>query len=106
MTTSSSSMAKTQIAEIVTFSLNEGVSEDTYLALSDASKDYIRTSSGFVTRQLSKTEDGIWTDYTVWNSLKDAETAAAGFMEQDFAPAMLGAIDAKTMTMRHQKIFW
>jgi len=26
------------------------------------------------------------------------------FMAQDFAPAMVGAINPETMTMRHQKI--
>ncbi len=95
-----------QIAEIVTFSLKTGISDADYLALSEASKAYVSNAPGFVTRQLSKSEDGIWTDYVVWDSIKDARTAAQGFMEQAFAPAMMGAINAQTMTLRHQKICW
>ncbi len=95
-----------QIAEIVTFSLNEGVSDADYLALSEATKDYVTGAAGFVTRQLSKSEDGIWTDYIVWDSMENAQEAAKGFMEQAFAPALVGAINAETMTLRHQKICW
>ena len=93
-----------QIAEVVTFALNEGVSDADYLALNAPSKDYISSLPGFVSRQLSKSEDGIWTDYTVWRTPEDAQAHMQSFMAQDFAPAMVGAINPETMTMRHQKI--
>ncbi len=93
-----------QIAEVVTFRLNDGVSDADYLALNEASKDHISALPGFVSRQLSKSDDGVWTDYTLWASAEAAQAHMESFMSQDFAPALVGAINAETMRMRHQKI--
>lgn len=95
-----------QIAEIVTFELKEGVSDADYLALNQNSHAYISYSRGFVSRRLSKSADGRWTDYTVWQSLDDAQAAQAGFMAQEFAPAMVGAINGETLRMEHQQVLW
>ena len=93
-------------AEIVTFALQDGVSDDAFLALMAPTAAYASNAPGFVSRQLSKSPDGTWTDYVVWNSLEQAQAAAAGFMEQDFAPAILGALNKETFSMRHQDILW
>ena len=95
-----------KIAEIVSFKLNEGVSDEDYLALNAPSHAYSSASNGFVSRQLSKGADGQWTDYTIWDSMENAKAAFDGFMAQDFAPAMVGAIDEKSMVMQHQAILW
>lgn len=95
-----------QVAEIVTFCLKEGVSDSDYLALNQTSHAYISYARGFVSRRLSKGADGSWTDYTVWQSMADARAAQAGFMAQDFAPAMVGAINGDTLRMQHQEVLW
>ena len=98
--------AQPQVAEIVTFRLNEGVSDAAYLELNQSSHEYLSGVSGFVSRRLSKGPDGSWTDYTVWQHMDAAEAAQAGFMAQDFAPAMVGAIDSDTLRMQHQTVLW
>ncbi|PTX56498.1 hypothetical protein C8N43_1157 [Litoreibacter ponti] len=95
-----------QVAEIVTFRLKDGVSDTDYLALTHPSHAFVSYARGFVTRRLSKGADGTWTDYTIWQSLDDAKAAQADFMAQDFAPAMVGAIDGDTMRMEHQQVLW
>ncbi|MEP3345453.1 MAG: hypothetical protein ABJN34_11435 [Litoreibacter sp.] len=95
-----------QVAEIVTFELNEGVSDADYLALNQNSQAYISYARGYVSRQLTKSPDGRWTDYTIWQNIEDAQAAQAGFMAQDFAPAMIGAINGETLRMEHQDVLW
>lgn len=99
-------MTNTQTAEIVTFRLNPGVSDADFLTAIQATERYTNGATGFMSRQLSKADDGTWTDYVVWASLHDAQAAAAGFAEQDFAPTILQAIDKDSFSMRHQPVLW
>lgn len=94
------------VAEIITFELKDGVSDADYVALSQTSHAYVSYARGFVSRQLSKSQDGRWTDYVIWRSLEDAKAAQAEFMAQEFAPAMVGAINPDTMRMEHQEVLW
>ncbi len=96
----------TQVAEIVRFKLKPGVTDEAYLADTQPSHAYAGALPGFVSRNLSKSADGEWTDYVIWQTLEDAQAASQGFMAQDFAPAMIGAIDETTMQMSHQPILW
>ncbi|MEM7470882.1 MAG: hypothetical protein AAF340_05965 [Pseudomonadota bacterium] len=95
-----------KIAEIVRFRLKPGVSDADYIALNGPSHSYSSALPGFISRSLSKSAEGDWTDYVVWDSMEAAKHAADGFMAQDFAPAMVGAIDESTMEMTHQQILW
>ncbi|MCY4179444.1 MAG: hypothetical protein OXC60_10420 [Litoreibacter sp.] len=95
-----------KIAEIVRFKLKPGVSDADYLALTEPSHAYAGGMPGFLSRNLSKGDDGEWTDYVIWENLDSARAASEGFMAQDFAPAMVDAIDKATMRMTHQHILW
>jgi len=95
-----------QIAEIVTFRLFDGVSDAAYLELNKPSHAFISSAKGYVSRQLTKGQDDCWTDYTLWETLGDAQAAQGAFMAQDFAPAMVGAINPETLRMRHQRVLW
>ena len=94
------------VAEVVTFKLNPGISDDAFLDAMHASHAYISGIEGFLSRQLSKDKDGTWVDYTIWASMENAMTAAGGFMAQEFAPAILEAIDKESFSMRHQPVLW
>lgn len=94
------------VAEIVVCKLNEDANEADFLNAIKASEGYISGSAGFISRQLSKDEDGTWTDYTLWASMDDAMAAANGFMSQSFAAAILQGIDQDSFSMRHQTVLW
>jgi len=66
----------TAVAEIVTFELNPGVTDDAFLALMRPSEGFTSYAPGFVSRKLSKGADGAWTDYVVWGSMEAAKDAA------------------------------
>lgn len=95
-----------QIAEIVTFTLHPDADMDAYLALTNESGEFTRKAPGFVSRQVSRGEDGTWTDLVVWDSMENAKAAQAAFMEQDFAPKLIAGIDKDSFAMRHQPILW
>lgn len=95
-----------QVAEIVTFKTNADVSDADYIRLSESSDSFVRAQPGFVHRHLSKGEDGRWTDYVIWQDMDSALTTSAAFAQQDFAPALMGAIDQNSLQMRHELVQW
>ncbi|SPJ27263.1 hypothetical protein [Falsiruegeria mediterranea] len=96
----------TQVAEIVTFTLAPSVSDAEFVALSQASEAFVRSTPGFLHRQLSKGADGRWTDYVIWQDIETAQKVAASFPNQDFAPALMAAIAKGSEQMRHEEVHW
>ncbi len=96
----------THVAEIVTFTLAEGTSPEAFVKLSQSTESFVRAASGFAHRHLSQGEDGRWTDYVVWQDMKAAQTAAAEFPQQEFAPALMAAINPESLQMRHEAVLW
>lgn len=94
------------IAEIVTFSLAKGISPDQFVTLSKASEGFVRSIPGFIHRHLSQGADGRWTDYVIWADMDTAQTVAAAFPKQDFAPTLMAAIAPDSMAMRHETVLW
>ena len=96
----------THVAEIVTFTLANGTTPEDFVKLSQASESFVRSAPGFTHRQLSQGEDGRWTDYVIWKDMKAAQDAAAQFPQQDFAPALIAAIQPDGIQMRHEHVLW
>ncbi len=96
----------THVAEIVTFTLAEGTSPEAFVKLSQSTENFVRAAPGFAHRHLSQGEDGRWTDYVVWQDMKAAQTAAAEFPQQEFAPALMAAINPESLQMRHEAVLW
>ena len=96
----------TQVAEIVTFSLADGVTPDAFVELSQATEAFVRAAPGFAHRQLSQGADGRWTDYVIWQDMKAAQDVAAQFPQQDFAPALMAAIQPDSVRLRHENVLW
>lgn len=96
----------THVAEIVTFTLAEGTSPEAFVKLSQSTESFVRAAPGFAHRHLSQGEDGRWTDYVVWKDMNAAQTAAAEFPQQEFAPALMAAINPESLQMRHEAVLW
>ncbi|MEP5762744.1 MAG: hypothetical protein ABJ327_26175 [Litoreibacter sp.] len=95
-----------QIAEIVSFRLVPNTSDEAFLALAQESGEFSQNAPGFVSRQLSRGEDGTWTDLVVWDNLENAKAAQAAFPKQDFAARLMDAIHPDSLSFRHQPILW
>lgn len=94
------------VAEIVTFQLKDGVTDAAFVEISKASAAFVAAAPGFISRQLSKGGDGVWTDYVLWADMASAIAVGKAFPDQDFAPALMGAIKSGTAQMRHQHVLW
>ena len=94
------------VAEIVSFKLNDGVSDAEFVEISKASEAFVAAAPGFMSRQLSKGDDGVWTDYVLWQNIDAARAMAKAFPDQDFAPTLMGMIAPDSVQMRHQHVLW
>lgn len=94
------------VMEVVTFRLLPGVTEAAFLAAARATEAPLRRQPGFLSRSLTLSDDGHWTDHVLWSSLPEATAAAQAMMaEPAFAPFM-AAIDGASVTMRHDRVLW
>ncbi len=96
----------THVAEIVTFALVPNTSDAAFLAAAKGTEAFTRAQPGFVKRELSKGEDGTWTDYVLWSSPEAAKAAGEAFMRAECAGAMMQVIAPDSVRMRHQAVHW
>lgn len=94
------------VAEIVTFKLAKGVSAADFVAISQASEDFVRAQDGFVLRQLTCGDDGTWTDYVIWKDMETAKSVAAEFPKQPFCAPLMQAIAEGSANLRHEAVQW
>lgn len=92
---------QTQVVEIVRFQLNEGVSEDAFVKAAEASNAFATKQAGFISRSLSKTEDGEWVDHIVWASMDDAAAAGKAFPGDPTTQDLMAAIKPGSVDMQH-----
>ena len=94
------------VVETVTFKLAQSVSPDQFITLMKTTAAFVQNNPGFVFRRLSTGDDGFWTDTVVWSDIDTANNAAAAFPKQDFAAAVMAAINPETVKIRHEVIHW
>lgn len=94
------------VAEIVTFKQADGITDTALIMAAKGTEAFVKSAPGFLSRTLSKGEDGTWTDYVIWADMDAARTAGqAAMAEASFAPFM-AAIAPDSVTMRHEPVAW
>jgi hypothetical protein len=92
------------ITETVLFRLNPGITDDAFLAAAGGVGAVLDRTEGYVGRTLGRTADGEWIDIVRWTDLASAERAMEVIMTAPECHAMMAAIDASTIVMRHSDI--
>ncbi len=87
--------------ETVTFRLKEGVSPTTFAEMAQAITDFARKQKGFVSRRLSCSDNGLWIEHIEWESLKDAQAAAAQIGHEPTLETCMNAIDGPSVVLHH-----
>lgn len=94
------------VLEVVTFRLTPGVSEADFLAAARATEAPLRAQPGFLSRHLTRSDAGEWTDHVAWASLAQAMSAAEVVMAEPAFGPFMAAIDGASVRMRHDQILW
>lgn len=94
-----------KIIEIVTFTLNEGVSHEQFAPLDKAVEEqHVSKQPGFIARQAAMGEDGTWLVIVYWASVDAAEASMASFMDAPAAGEFMANLNANTMSMTRYSI--
>jgi len=97
-----STVVNKPVIEILTFRLQEGASEEEFVALSKHMQNtFVSKQVGYISRTTSKTEDGNWQIAVHWNTMADSEVSMAGFGSAEGAEGFLGLIDMETFKLSH-----
>lgn len=96
----------TEVAEIVTFRLADGVTVDAFLDAARQTKPFLDRTGAVRHRTLSQDSDGLWTDHIVWTSMDAAKAAAAEAMTRPDMAAFFTMCDPQGVDMRHARILW
>lgn len=91
----------TPTLEIVIFKLNVGVNDAEFMALARRLEGWLQQVGGFIDRELSKNDEGLWVDIVRWHSLPEALAAAEQIMAAPEGQAFGSAIDPDSITMIH-----
>jgi hypothetical protein len=95
-----------QTLETVAFHLVPGTDPAAFLAAARGTEAALRRQPGFLSRMLTRGDDGTWTDLVLWASHPEALAAAEAVMS-DPAFAPFGAmIDMAGARMSHAPLVW
>ena len=92
------------VLEIVTFKLANGVNEADFVKTHDAFQAYLDSMPGLLYRSLAKQADSdTYVDVVYWASLADAERVQQAFATEPRCQALMTVIDADSvvMTLNH-----
>ncbi len=92
-----------KILEVVVFKLAEGVTDELFLESAQGIEGWLETKPGFLNRRLSKDENGMWLDLIEWESMDEAQSAAAEIMSQPAGQAFSANIDGPSVQMYHMQ---
>jgi hypothetical protein len=94
------------VLEVVSFRLIPGTPEADFLAAARATEPPLRLQRGFLSRQLTRSANGTWTDHVAWASLPMALAASEAMMAEPAFQPFMALIDGASLQMRHDQILW
>ncbi|MEO9896028.1 MAG: hypothetical protein ABJD13_06585 [Paracoccaceae bacterium] len=97
-------MNNSPVAEIVTFRLANGADKAAFLKAAKGMEPFLASTGAMVKRNLSRDQDGVWTDHIEWTSMQAAKDAATAMMQRPEAGPFMSLIDEQSVTMRHAEI--
>jgi hypothetical protein len=89
------------VVEIVLFRLKAGSDTTAFLQAAQATFDLLTSYQGYIDRELSVSDDGLWADVVHWVDMATALRAADQLMTHPVGQAFGEFIDPETMAMHH-----
>lgn len=89
------------VTEVVVFRLQDGVDEADFLKSAQATFDLLQSYDGYINRELSVSDDGVWVDVVTWADKATALQAAEAIMSDPIGQAFGGKIALESAQMHH-----
>lgn len=106
LTLSASAKEKTssdRIVEVVIWKVKSNFTEEEVLNKARALNTFIENQKGFISRDLSKSNQGEWLDLVYWSSIEDANAAAKLAQSCEICQPFFDTIDMNSMKFYHFK---
>jgi hypothetical protein len=87
--------------EVVAVKLKAGGDMEALRQNDKATAELIAKQPGFISRETGSGPDGEWFAIVHWASLKDAENAAAVFMQSEQGKASMSMVDQNSIFFKH-----
>jgi len=91
------------IVEVVIWKTKSNFTEEETLYKAKAVNKFVENQKGFISRNLSKNEQGEWLDLVYWNSIEDAQAAAKLAQSSEICQPFFDTIDMSSMKFYHFK---
>jgi hypothetical protein len=92
-----------RIVEVVIWKTNSNFTEEEVLHKARVLNKFIENQKGFISRDLSKSEEGEWLDLVYWSSIEDANAAAKLAQSCEICQPFFDTIDMSSMKFYHFK---
>lgn len=93
-------MSKNSVIEVVTFTINAGVSVDQFATLNKAvENEHVARQPGFISRESAAGENATWLVIVHWADTASADASMASFATAPSTAAFMAAIKPNTMVM-------
>lgn len=96
--------AQMPVAEIVTYTVKEGIKTEELLQAARKTEAFLRDTGAVLSRQLSRDESGLWTDYILWTSLEAAKATEAQAMERPEFATFFAMMAEGSAQLRHAPV--
>jgi len=88
--------------EITRFKLKEGADVSEFLKASvQFLEKFLKSQSGFVSRNLITNGEGVWADLATWESMEAAQAVETAMTKNEHAGVYCSFIDFESMSMEH-----
>ncbi|MCC5814269.1 MAG: hypothetical protein JJT78_05895 [Leptospira sp.] len=95
---------KVGMIEITSFKLNQNVSIETFTELANTmQKNFLLNQEGFITRNLTLSEDSTWIDIVYWENERSFELAMKKAESSEAVAPFIEKINIKTIKMTSTK---
>jgi hypothetical protein len=92
------------IIELVSFKLKDNAGVSDFIHASQEISIWVQQQTGFISRNLCLSEDGVWRDIVMWTSVEHAHQAAEKFMQELCQSSFMDMIDGDTVNMSHSAV--
>jgi hypothetical protein len=92
---------QSRIIELAIFKTKEGVAHNDALNALLALNSILNNFEGFIDRQLSKNEEGVWFDIVNWESMDLAKKASEEIMKHEKALDVFAIMNQESLQFHH-----